>query len=100
MPRLNWTIINANLREAREQPEEIEAKLKAGKRPSPGSLELMIEHAYHHMNCAWNARFVASRVYRNLTDSQFNEWGRFPDDLQLPFLGSQPPSRGVRDGLS
>jgi len=86
MPRLNWTIISSNVQEAREQLEEIEASLAKGERPSPGRLEALIAHAYHHLNSAWNARCAPMREYRSLTDAKFNEWGRFPTELELPAL--------------
>jgi hypothetical protein len=36
------------------------------------------------LNVAWNARSASTRAYRTLTDEQFDEWGRFPDDVVLP----------------
>lgn len=89
MARLNWTVVRSNVREAREQLEGIEALLSEGTRPSLGELQVMLEHAYHHLNIAWNARFVGSREYRQLTNQQFKDWGSFPQDLDLPGLDGE-----------
>lgn len=43
--RLNWKIILSNIAEAREQLEEIEARVENGKKPSEIELEIMLGHA-------------------------------------------------------
>ena len=82
MPRLNWKIVNRNIIEAREQLEEIERKLASGKF-SEGEFEVMITHAFHHLNFAWNIRRVTTKQYANLTSEDFNTWGEFPSDIEL-----------------
>ena len=82
MPRLTWRIILSNIAEAREQLEQIEAKAKSKKKPSEIELQLMLEHAYHHLNFAWNIRHVSAERYSKLTDDEFNEWSKFPKDLE------------------
>lgn len=82
MPRLNWTTILYNITEAREQLEQIEAKAKSEKKPSEGELQVMLEHAYHHLNFAWNIRHVSTKEYSKLSDDKFNEWSKFPKELE------------------
>ena len=81
MPRLTWRIILSNIAEAREQLEQIEAQAKGKKKPSEIELQIMLEHAYHHLNFAWNIRHVSAKRYSELTDEEFNEWSKFPKDL-------------------
>lgn len=75
---MNRQIIESNIREAREQLEKIEKSVAAGKRLSEGEFLVMIQHAYHHLNFAWNARNVSTSRYSKLSDKEFNEWGRYP----------------------
>ena len=82
MKKLNWEIIAGNIAEAREQLEAIESSAKAGEPPSEIEFRQMLEHAYHHLNFAWNARRVKSERYRSLTDEEFNKWGGFPKRMK------------------
>ncbi len=73
MPKtLNWNIIGPNIEDAREQLEEIEARIKAGKPPDPVEFQRMMQHAYHHLNFAWNARLWPQRRYAQLTEQDFH----------------------------
>lgn len=69
------------LAEAMEQVAEIQTRLKSKKALSHEALQVMFEHAYHHMNFAWNARFASSRSYSHLTTARFNKWSRLPKDI-------------------
>jgi hypothetical protein len=81
MPKLNWKIISGDVKEAREQIEEIEKRIAGRDRPSEGELLIMFEHAYHHLNVAWNARSISTKRYANLTDAEFNKWSQYPKDI-------------------
>lgn len=78
MSKLNWEIIAADIAEAREQLQKIEGRVKAGNPPNEIELEIMLRHAYHHLNFAWNVRHKSTKRYANLSDEEFTEWGRFP----------------------
>lgn len=82
MSKLNWKNILHNITEAREQLEQIEAQAKHKKRISEGELQVMLEHAYHHLNFAWNIRHVSTKHYTHLTESEFNEWSKFPKQIE------------------
>lgn len=82
MPKLNWEIILSNLVEAREQIEEIEAKANGKMKPSEIELQIWIEHVYHHLNFAWNIRHKTTENYSKLSNSEFNEWSKFPKDIE------------------
>jgi hypothetical protein len=82
--RMNWKIIAGEIREAREQLEEIEKQIEKKDYPAEVELQLSFEHAYHHLNCAWHIRRVRTKEYANLTDDDFNKWGQFPKDIELP----------------
>ncbi len=82
MSRLNWKIILDNIVEAREQLEQIEERVKNWKKPSEGELQIMLEHAYHHLNFAWNIRHVHTKRYLKLSDEEFNQWSKFPKEIE------------------
>jgi hypothetical protein len=82
MAKLNWKIILPNIAEAREQLEQIEARAKSGKKPAEGELQVMLEHAYHHLNFAWNVRHVITKRYAKLSDAEFNRWSKFPKEIE------------------
>jgi hypothetical protein len=76
---MNRQIIESNIKEAREQLEEIEKRLSANL--IEGELLVMLQHAYHHLNFAWNVREVPTERYASMTDEEFNEWGKIPQDM-------------------
>jgi len=80
---LNWQNISSDLKEAREQLEEIEKSIQTKKYLDEAELQLMLEHAYHHINFAWNARRVTTENYANLTEAEFNRWSKFPKEIQM-----------------
>lgn len=84
MPKLNWGIILHNIAEAREQLEQIEGLAKGEKKPREAELQVMLEHAYHHLNFAWNIRHVSTERYSKLSDDEFDEWGKFPQGIGAP----------------
>ena len=76
--RINWKLVAANLAEAREEIERMESVVvRPSKRDEP-ALNVALAHAYHHLNFAWNARYMRDEQYRRLSDSQFNRSSKFP----------------------
>jgi hypothetical protein len=82
MTRLNWKIILSNIAEAREQLEEIEARVKNEKKPDEIELQILLEHAYHHLNFAWNIRHIPTKRYSKLSDGEFNQWSKIPKEIE------------------
>lgn len=95
MNRMNWKIIDSNIREAREQLEEIE-RLISSNNPSEEELQVMVEHAYHHLNFAWNARRVTTKQYSKLTYEEFNRWGKYPSDIETFVVSEIPEDHPLR----
>jgi hypothetical protein len=88
MKSLNREVILSNVTEAREELEKMEALLRSDEELTEGELFVMFGHAFHHLNFAWNARRVADEDYRGLTNKDFNEWGRFPTDIE-PYTAAE-----------
>lgn len=77
MPKLNWDDIIYNIKDAREQLQEIE-KLVEEKNLSAVEFQIKLEHAYHHLNFAWNVRYLTAERTKNMSDADFHEWSKFP----------------------
>jgi len=89
--RLNRWIIATNIRQARRELQELERELSS--KPPLGEIELQIglEHAYHHLNVAWNARSASNRRYANLSNRDFNRWSRFPAIMKPYAVSGRSP---------
>jgi hypothetical protein len=92
---LNRALVRRQIEEAREQLEDLEARLKKGPRLSEEELEILLGHAYHHLNFAWNSRHSSERAYRNLTDAQFQKWGRVPVRVAENMIPKSRKRRGA-----
>ena len=70
-------IILQNIAEAREQLEAIEKSLLD---PDYDECELRIEleHAYHHLNYAWNIRNESDTAVGRHSDENFAKWSKYP----------------------
>jgi hypothetical protein len=42
-----------------------------------------MQHLYHHLNTAWNARNATEAEVEPGTDADFNRWSKFPNDLPM-----------------
>ena len=82
MKKLNWKIIKSNITEAREELEAIEEAIESGEFISEAEYQIKIEHAYHHLNVAWNARHSSDQRYKNMTDRDFNKWSKIPKNIE------------------
>jgi hypothetical protein len=80
MPTINKAHVLSELKEA---AEELERTIRALKRAGYGEAELSVamEHIYHHLNTAWNAKHLSASRIRKQTDGDFNKWGAYPKDL-------------------
>jgi hypothetical protein len=79
--RLNRAIIASNLAEAIEQLQMLHRRATA-KELNEAQLQVGLSHTYHHLNFAWNIRFVPTSEYRTLTQKQINRWGRYPTGIE------------------
>ena len=58
------------------------------------SLFCDLEHAYHHLNWAWNCRRTPEERAWHFTDSDADRWNRFPDTAA--FADLWPSDRSVK----
>lgn len=84
MPRnrpFNRTIIRSNIAEATEELQGLEKKAASGELVET-ELQVGLQHAYHHLNFAWNVRRISSSEYSRLSQAQFDIWGTYPKDIE------------------
>ena len=113
MKALTWKPILSNLTEAngelrdlhwrmqylvfRELPEDCPGRADAsyvawyarqeGRHPvAEGSLFVSLEHAYHHLNWAWNCRHTPEERVWHFADRDADRWDKFPDTADFAAL--------------
>jgi hypothetical protein len=77
---LNLEIVGSNLAEAVQELERLRNRASDGTL-SEEAFQVGLLHAYHHLNFAWNIRRVETRDYANLTQKQFERWGKYPSKI-------------------
>lgn len=63
------------------------------------TLYVIFEHVYHHINFAWNSRFVSASRVIACARRDYERWEKFPDDFTpLKALRKTKHARPVFDG--
>jgi hypothetical protein len=79
---MNLPWVHFHLKEAADELHKIIRQIEDGA-IGKDEFEIAVTHAYHHLNTAWNSRFITDDKARNHTDWDYNEWRQFPRDLNL-----------------
>ena len=69
-----------------EAAEELQRTIREIERkPEYDYAEFVVamQHLYHHLNTAWNARDESPERIQACTDIDFDRWRQFPQDLYL-----------------
>jgi hypothetical protein len=82
MKKINWETIAGDISEAREELEKIEADVKAGRAPCLEAFQVQLQHVYHHVNFAWNCRYVSTDRYAQMTNTDFKKWSKYSKDVE------------------
>ncbi len=83
MRKLVWENIAYNLQDALDELQKLDNLISSGNLPDESEFQVAMEHIYHHLNFAWNARHNSIENDNNLTKDQFRQWAKFPEDLNL-----------------
>ena len=76
-----WVLFHLN--EASEELKKLQAALQSAAVVEKEEFEIAIEHAYHHINTAWNSRSISDQEAASHSDADFIEWRQFPKELNL-----------------
>jgi len=79
---MNKHHIEFQLGEAMEQLQETLSAFKNNE-ISDVQFELDMEHLYHHLNTAWNARNATVQETTECSETNFSKWRMFPKDIDL-----------------
>ena len=67
-----------NLKEAKEQIEYILNNLASNPEYSEEEFKICLEHAYHHLNFAWNIKKVDEQRAEACSEDDFKKWSKYP----------------------
>jgi hypothetical protein len=82
---MNKRLVSFHLSEVQEQLQEILEEISKDPDYDYGEYVVSMQHLYHHLNTAWNARDVLDEEAEPGSDELFKRWGQFPRDL-LPLV--------------
>ena len=82
MNKLNWKIIESNIAEAKEELENIEKQIQSSKKPNMAEFQISLQHAYHHLNFAWNTKHKKTKEYKTMTNKEFKQYGKYSKDIE------------------
>ena len=97
---MNTRCIKNDLAEARDQLSVIIATLDKGKEIPEADYVVMLQHAFHHLNIAWNARRSSPASYRNMSMKDFYRWGKFPHGTEWDTMNQTTIKPPVAQGQS
>jgi hypothetical protein len=80
---VNRDFVLFNLREAAAELERTVREIEAHPAYSGGELLVAMQHAYHHLNSAWNGQDLPELKAMNPTDASWNALGEFPAGFPL-----------------
>ena len=83
MMSLNNDYIKYNLEEAKSEIETILKDLSSDSEYQEGDFWPSIQHLFHHINTAWNARDVSPEEAAKVSQRSFTKWRQFPSDLEM-----------------
>jgi hypothetical protein len=83
MSRLNRGWIAAHIAEAQEELRRIESQI-TNEGFSELESQMAMQHAFEHLNTAWNTRNVPGEHFAGASDVDFESWRKLPMDLFWP----------------
>jgi hypothetical protein len=72
-----------NLREALEQLTSTIDELETDEDYGKEAYLVEMQHLYHHINTAWNARDSTKKESMECSESSFEKWRQFPPDIYM-----------------
>jgi len=79
---VNRALVLHHLTEAHQSLSRMLAEARRDEEWGIGELGVEMQHLYHHINTAWNARYSPNAVGQ-ASDAEFREWSAFPADLPM-----------------
>jgi hypothetical protein len=80
---MNRGFVLENLREAAEELAQAVIDIEADPDYDSDELLVAMQHAYHHLNSAWNGQKISPLKADNMTGMTWSRLGEFPSDFPL-----------------
>ena len=80
---MNKDFILYNFKEAQGQLNEMVEELKTNSDFDFGEYIVNMQHLYHHLNTAWNAKESSNEEVFECSGENFTKWRQFPDDIYM-----------------
>jgi hypothetical protein len=80
---MNRDYILFHLREGLEELERTVRELEQDQEYEQSEFMVAMEHLYHHLNTAWNARGSSPEAAHECSEADFHRWRQFPSDMSL-----------------
>jgi hypothetical protein len=81
----NKELIAINIEEARDELASILSDLEKDSDYSEIELKIALEHAYHHLNYAWNIRNVDEDRIGGCSEEDYKTWSKYPADDMVDY---------------
>jgi hypothetical protein len=81
--KMNKDYMLWNLKEANEQLNKIVKQLETNNDYDYGECIVDMQHLYHHLNRAWNAKESTKEEPDECSETNFEKWRQFPDDIYM-----------------
>ena len=81
--KMNKDYMLYNLKEACKQLNEIIKELETNSDYNYGECIIDMQHTYHHLNTAWNAKESTKEEANECSKDNFAKWRQFPDDIYM-----------------
>lgn len=78
---MNSKFILYNFQEIEEEVEILMSRLRT--ELTHDDFYKSVQHIYHHLNIAWNARNTEPGIVPDLDDPRMDEWKEFPKNIKL-----------------
>ena len=80
---MNKDYVLFHLAEAKEELEDILREFRDDPEYDYGNFIVAMQHLYHHLNTAWNARDATPERAEACSAEDFESWRRFPADIDM-----------------
>nr|WP_319395943.1 hypothetical protein [uncultured Desulfobacter sp.] len=74
-----------NIEDARDELNCILSDLQKDSEYSEIEFKIALEHAYHHLNHAWNIRDIDEDRIGDCSEEDDKTWSKYPKDNILPY---------------
>ena len=83
---MNKEYIIYNLKEALGQLNSTISNIELDQNYEFGEYIVDMQHLYHHINTAWNARESTIEESNSCSEQDFDKWRQFPSDIYMGTL--------------